>query len=102
MQNKNQYNQVILKLITELFANPVIQFFLDPMIPKLITFYLQRYLNNWQKKGLIKKYHVEVQRLGKLYYKIGLHALAAEKETNISVLNYISSRVENILNQTIK
>jgi hypothetical protein len=89
-------------MLSKLFANPVVQFFLDPVIPKLVIFYLQQYLNRWKKKGLIKNYKVEVQHLGKLYYKIGLHAQAVEKQTNIAVLNYISSTIEKMLKQAIK
>jgi hypothetical protein len=101
VQNKKQPNKLLLKLVSKLLANRVVQFFLDPVIPKLVTFYLHQYLNRWKKKGLIKNYVVEVQRVGRLYYKIRLHALAIKKETNTTILNYATNKVEEILKQTI-
>lgn len=98
----NQSNPVIYKLLSDTLSNSVVQFFLDPVIPKLVTTYLTIYLNSWKKKGIIKNYEVNVQRLDKLYYKIGLQAYASKKETNITLLNYLSSNIEKILKQTTK
>ncbi len=102
MQNKKRSNPALFKLVSKLMANPVIQYFLDPVIPKLVTFYLRQYLNQWKKKGLIKNYQIEVERVGKLYYKIGLHALTSQKETNSTILNYVSSTIEKMSKQARK
>lgn len=101
MQNKKQPNPVLLKLVSKLMSNPVVQFFLDPVIPKIVIFYLHQYLGRWKKNGLIKNYEVEVQRVGRLQYKIRLHALASKKETNTTVLNYVSSNIEKMLKQIV-
>jgi hypothetical protein len=97
VQNKKQPNQAIFKLIAKLLFNPVTTFFLDPVIPKLVSVYLHQYLNRWKQKGLIKTYEVEVQRLGRLTYKIGLHMLAGKKETKTAIINYITSNIEKML-----
>jgi hypothetical protein len=96
-----QPNKLLLKILSKLLANPVIQFFLDPVIPKLVTFYLHQYLNRWVKTGVIKNYVFEVQRVGRLFYKFRFHALAAKKETNTTILNYATSKVEEVLKQVI-
>jgi hypothetical protein len=101
VQTKKQPNKLLLKLVSKLLANPVIQFFLDPVIPKFAVFYLQRYLNPYVKTGVIRNYTIEVQRLGKLYYKVCFHALTAEKETNKTILNYATGKVEEMLKQAI-
>jgi hypothetical protein len=97
VQNKKASNQAIFKLTAKLLFNPVTTFFLDPVIPKLVSVYLHQYLNRWKQSGLIKNYDVEVQRLGRLTYKIRLHLLAGKKETKITIMNYISSSIEKLL-----
>ena len=96
MQQKGQ-SKILSKTAAKLLSTPFATFFLDPIIPKVVSIYLRQYLNRWKKNGLLKDYEVEVQRVGRLQYRVKLRALAAKKETKIAALNYISSNIKKIL-----
>ncbi len=89
--------KILFKSGVMLISNPIAAFFLDPVIPKLLSLYLSQYLSKWKRNGLLKSYQVEVQRIGRLYYKIGLHALANKKETKDTLTAYISSVIGKVL-----
>ncbi len=97
VKKRGHLNQVFAKATANLIASPVGAFFLDPVLPKLLGFYLHQYLDSWKKSGLIKNYEVEIQKIGRLHYKVCLHALAGKKEAKVTVVNYLSDRIENLL-----
>ena len=89
---------MLLRIGSKLLSNSVATFFFDPLIPKLISFYLSQTLNKWKRNGTIKDYNVEVQRIGRLYYSLRFHIIAKKKETNKFLLGYISKFLATFLN----
>lgn len=88
---------MLLRVSSKLLSNSIASFFLDPFIPKLISFYLSQNLNKWKSNGTLKDYTVEVQRLGRLSYGIRFHIIAKKKETNKFLLDYISKFLATFL-----
>ncbi len=89
-KRKEQIKTVLFTTGVKVLSNPLATFFLDPLIPKLISVYLSQSLNKWVRNGLLKSYEIEVQRIDRLYYKVCLHALARKKETKDALIAYIS------------
>ena len=88
---------MLLRVSSKLLSNSVATFFLDPLIPKLVSFYLSRNLNKWKRNGTLRDFNVEVQRIGRLSYGIRFHIIAKKKETNKFLLDYVSKFLATFL-----
>ena len=97
MPARSVTSRMLLRVSSKLLSNSVATFFLDPFIPKLISFYLSRNLNGWKRNGTLKDYTVDVRRIGRLSYGVHFHIIAKKKETNKLLLDYISKFLATFL-----
>jgi hypothetical protein len=81
---------MLVRVSSKLLSNPITSFFLDPIIPKIISIYLSQKLSEWKSNGLLESYEVKVQRISRLCYNIRLHVLAKKRETKKVLADYIS------------
>lgn len=81
--------KILFNAASKLLSSPIATFFFDPLIPKLISVYLSQNLKKWKRKGILESYQFDVQRIGRLCYKIRLHVLAEKKETNKVLADYV-------------
>jgi hypothetical protein len=98
MNNGFQRKKIFTRILP-LLINPITLFCVDPFLPKLISFYLSRSLRQLKSSGVIGGYKLEVQRAGRLCYKVTLHVLAEKKETNRFLINYISKLFNQYLSE---
>ena len=98
MHVKSFRSRMLPRVSSKLLSNSVATFLFDPLIPKLISFYLSQNLNKLKSNGTIKDYNFEVKRIGRLYYSFRFHIIAKKKETNKFLLNYISKFLTTFLN----
>ena len=55
-------------------------FVLEPLIPALAAFILNRQMNSWERQGLILDHTVRIERLGRFYYKIDVRLVLTSKQ----------------------
>lgn len=88
-KQRSSGTSIIQKLVPKVLASPTATFLLDPFIPKLIVIYLYFSLSKWRKQGIIERYHVRVERIGKLRYDFHLQMDAHKKETHRAILDVV-------------
>jgi len=55
-------------------------FLFEPLIPVLARFFLNRQMKLWERRNLIAKHIVRVERLARFYYKIDMHLVLTSNE----------------------
>ncbi len=88
--NKERQKRNHIDAILHLLINPITLFWADPLLPRVISFQLSKTLKQLKNNGILEGYKLEVQRTGRLCYKLHLHVSAKKKETNKLLINYVS------------
>jgi hypothetical protein len=96
-KEKSFRTKILRKVTSKMLSSHLATFFFDPIIPKIISFYLSQSLNKWKHSGILESYDVEVQRISKLYYYVGLHVLAKKKETRKVLVDYVSKLLDSFV-----
>jgi hypothetical protein len=76
-------------LVPKVLSSPTATFLLDPFIPRIVVVYLWFSLRKWRKQGVIERYHIHVERIGKLRYSFHLQVDTRKKETHRAIVDFV-------------
>lgn len=90
MANPDSFGRRTLAIIApKLLSSPTFTSLIDPFLPRLIVFFCSFNLRKWRNQGLIERYQINVQRMGKLCYDIHLQLDAKKADTHRAIVDFI-------------
>ena len=73
-----------------------IAFAFEPLAPTAISYFLVRYLRDWERKGLISDYRAHTKRLGKFHYKVEIDVEVNEKQAHYVLVHLLPKRFKTL------
>lgn len=94
MANQDSFGRrALFTIAPKLLSSPTFTSFMDPFLPRLIVFFCSFNLRKWRNQGLIERYQVNVQRMGKLCYDIHLQLDAKKADTHRAIVDFIQRSI---------
>ncbi len=73
-----------------------VAFFIEPLAPTAISYYLGRKLNEWNNEGLVSDYKTHTQRVGKFHYTIQLDMDLSSRQAGYVLENVLPEQTRNL------
>jgi hypothetical protein len=73
-----------------------IAFIFEPLVPRVISYYVRRRLSKLKKQGVISKFQASTKRLGKFHYKIEIDLGLTSKQASHFLGNLLPNQLNSL------